>query len=193
MNVSLFDQSKRLNTNLQALKSRKVEPYILSRLIEKRSEVSIPVKKEFKDFSFNFFFNYNIFPENILVHYSEWNLENRKIKNGDTIVQQIYFPPTKIFSQKIIVGVRIKDVNIESDLISFSYETLEGHIEKGISTFKVEQNGNNLIFSIHTFSQANNPLLRLISPIFSSPYQDFCTKAALNNMINLFKKENLIS
>ncbi len=104
------------------------------------------------------------------------------MKVGDTIVQQVYIPPTKVFSQKIIFGVRINEIINEPARKGFSYETLEGHVEKGISTFTVEQQENNLIFKIQTYSTPGNILTKLIGLIFSIPYQTFCTKTALNNV-----------
>jgi uncharacterized protein (UPF0548 family) len=113
---------------------------------------------------------------------TEWNEENRKMQIGDTIAQQVYLPPTKTFSQKIIFGVRINDLIDQANRKGFSYETLEGHVEKGISTFTVEQLDNKLIFKIHTYSTPSNILTKLLAPIFSVPYQTFCTKTALKNV-----------
>jgi len=69
------------------------------------------------------------------------------------------------------------------DKKGFSYETLEGHVEKGISTFTVEQIDNSkLIFRVCTYSSPDNILTKLLGPIFSIPYQTFCTKSALRNV-----------
>ena len=100
---------------------------------------------------------------------------------GDTIVQQVFIPPVKTFSQKLIFGVRIKEIIDEPAKKGFSYETLEGHVEKGISTFTVEQEGGKIIFKIQTFSGAGNFLSKLMGPVFSTPYQRFCTTKALEN------------
>jgi hypothetical protein len=64
----------------------------------------------------------------------------------------------------------------------FSYETLEGHVEKGISTFTIEQLNNELIFKIQTYSTPGNFLTRLLRPVFSVPYQTFCTRKALRHV-----------
>ncbi len=72
---------------------------------------------------------------------------------GDTILQQVFIPPVKQFSKKIIFGVRINAIINEAVRIGFSYETLEGHVEKGESTFTIEEIEGNIIFKIHTFSE----------------------------------------
>jgi uncharacterized protein (UPF0548 family) len=113
---------------------------------------------------------------------AEWDFENRTMEVGDTIVQQVYLPPIKNFSQKIIFGVRINEVINESNRKGFSYQTLRGHVEKGISTFIAERSGNNTVFSIQTFSTPGNFLTKLMGPIFSVPYQTYCTKKAIKNI-----------
>jgi hypothetical protein len=46
--------------------------------------------------------------------------------------------PESVIKQ-LKVGVRIKEIIDDKDCKGFSYETLQGHVEKGISTFIVEQ------------------------------------------------------
>jgi uncharacterized protein (UPF0548 family) len=104
------------------------------------------------------------------------------MREGDTIVQQVHLPPIRAFSQKLIFGVRIKEIIDRSDEAGFSYETLEGHVEKGISTFTVGHAGSGLLFRIHTLSAPGNPLSRLLGPVFSVPYQAYCTRQALRNV-----------
>ncbi|HEY1038169.1 MAG TPA: DUF1990 family protein, partial [Bacteroidia bacterium] len=143
------------------------------------SIIKLTTTKTFEQLDLSFFFNYNIFPDNILIFETQWNLENRKMKEGDTIVQQVYIPPVKTISQKLIFGVRIKEIINEPNKKGFSYETLEGHVEKGISVFTVEQENSELIFKIHTWSAPGNLLAQMLGPVFSRPYQRFCTKKAL--------------
>lgn len=144
--------------------------------------IKINTIKNFEQLNLDFLFDYKIFPDRIMTFKNEWTDENRKMKIGDTIAQQVYIPPTKIFSQKIIFGVRINEIIDQPNRKGFSYETLEGHVEKGISTFTVEQLDNKLIFKIHTYSTPGNILTKLLGPMFSVPYQTFCTKTALNNI-----------
>ena len=102
---------------------------------------------------------------------------------GDTIVQQAFIPPVRQFSQKIIFGVRINNIIAETNRIGFSYETLNGHVEMGESTFTIEKTSEDkTIFKIHTFSKPGNLLTKLVGPFFSIPYQTFCTKRGLENV-----------
>jgi uncharacterized protein (UPF0548 family) len=130
----------------------------------------------------DFLFDYKVFPSNILSFYPQWINEGRRRKINDTIVQQVFIPPINNFSQKIIFGVRINEIINDPNKKGFSYETLEGHVEKGVSTFTLEQVQDRIIFNIQTFSKPGNLLTQMLGPIFSLPYQAFCTKAALKNV-----------
>lgn len=120
---------------------------------------------------------------------NQWTDENRRMKVDDTIAQQVYIPPTKIFSQKIIFGVRINEIIEQTNRKGFSYETLEGHVEKGISTFTVEQLEHKIVFKVQTYSTPGNFLTKFLGPIFSVPYQTFCTTAALKNVIRRLENQ----
>jgi len=163
--------------------------YDKTNLIEKVTIQEIETKKSLNEIDLDFFFNYEIFPKNIMSFKTQWNDKNRKIKIGDTIAQQAYIPPIKNFSQKIIFGVRINKIINEENKKGFSYETLEGHVEKGISIFTIEEINNKIIFKIHTFSKPGNILTRLVGPIISVPYQTFCTKKALKNVNEKIKTQ----
>lgn len=156
--------------------------YNKSRLTEKITTINIITTKKIEQLNLDFLFNYQIFPENIMTFETQWSDENRKMNVGDTIAQQVYIPPVKALSQKLIFGVRINEIIDRPDRKGFSYETLEGHVEKGISTFTVEQLDDKLIFKIQTYSKPGNLLTKLVGPIFSVPYQAFCTKTALNHI-----------
>jgi len=182
MKIFLTNQKNKLNHHLDILKKSEVRPYNKNNLIEKITSITIDTNKSINKLDLNFFLNYNIFPESILTFKTQWEDENRLMRIGDTIVQQAFLPPIKLLSQKIIFGVRICNIVIEDNKVGFSYETLEGHIEKGISTFTIEQNENKVNFTIHTFSSPGNLLTRLVGPIISIPYQTYCTKSALRNV-----------
>ncbi|MCG2794018.1 MAG: DUF1990 domain-containing protein [Weeksellaceae bacterium] len=159
------------------------------KLIEKITEIDIETKKSINGIDLKFLFHYKIFPDNILIFKTQWNDENREIKIGDTILQQVFIPPLKSFSQKIIFGVRIKEIINEENRKGFSYETLEGHVEKGISTFTIEDFNQKITFKIHTFSTPGNIFSKLLAPIFSIPYQTYCTKQALKNVKNQIENQ----
>lgn len=182
MKVYLTDQQKRFNKHLDILKTKAVMDYDKKNLVEQISTIVVNTNKRLKQLYLTFLFNYQIFPENIMTFRTQWEAENRSLNVGDTIVQQVYVPPNKIFSQKMVFGVRISEVVNQSNKKGFSYETLEGHVEKGISTFTIEQLESKLVFKIHTYSTPGNFLTKLLGPVFSTPYQAFCTKAALINV-----------
>ncbi len=152
------------------------------KLTEKVSTIDISTEKSLKLVNLDFLFDYKIFPPNIMTFKTQWAQEKRKMKIGDTILQQATIPPTKYFSQKITFGVRINNIIDEDKRKGFSYETIEGHVEKGESTFTIEQSGGGLIFKIKTFSQPGNLLAKLVGPIFTLPYQTYCTRRALENV-----------
>ncbi|MCH5598646.1 DUF1990 family protein [Niabella ginsengisoli] len=182
MKIYLTDQKKKFTQHLDFLKTKKVMDYDKSRLTEKITTIDIDTTKKLEQLNVDFLFNYQIFPDNIMTFKNQWTDENRKIKIGDTIAQQVYIPPIRNFSQKIIFGVRINEIIDQADKKGFSYETLEGHVEKGISTFTVQQFDNKIFFKVQTFSTPGNILAKLVGPFFSVPYQTFCTKTALNNV-----------
>lgn len=182
MKIYLTDQKRKLKKHLEFLKTSTVMSYDKTRLTKKTTTIDIKTNQKLDVIKLDFLFDYQIFPDNIMTFKTQWTDENRKMKIGDTIAQQVYIPPTKIFSQKIIFGVRINEIIDQADKKGFSYETLEGHVEKGISTFIVEQLEDKLVFKVQTYSTPGNILTKLLGPIFSVPYQTFCTKTALNNV-----------
>ena len=74
-----------------------------------------------------------------MTYLTQWGFEKRRMQIGDIIVQQVFIPPFRNLSHKIIFGVRINDIINDTKRIGFSYETLNGHVEKGISVFTIEK------------------------------------------------------
>lgn len=179
MNVYFVNQSNKLPAHLERLKHVPVMQYNSTELAEKETRIPLNIQHSLDEIDLDFLFAYKIFPENILSPFTQWNYENRKMQSGDTIVQQIFIPPVKSISQKIICGVRVKDVIDEEQRKGFSYETLEGHVEKGISIFTVEESRHGIFFVIKTFSEPAHFLAKLVAPVFSRPYQKYCTQKAL--------------
>jgi hypothetical protein len=183
MKIYLTDQSKKFPQNLEFLKRQPVMHYDKAKLIEKTTVIPIDTTKALNELNTTFFFDYQIFPGNIMAYLTQWSVERRKMQVGDTIVQQAFIPPFRRFSQKIIFGVRINEVINEPTRIGFSYETLKGHVEKGESIFTIEKaEDQKTIFKVHTFSTPGNILARIAGPIFSIPYQTFCTRQGLLNV-----------
>ena len=183
MKIYLSDQTKHLHKHLEFFKRQDIIKYDIPKLIEKITFITIATDKSFTDLNVDFFFDYQIFPYSIMTFLTQWNYEKRKMQIGDTIVQQAFIPPLRHFSQKIIFAVRINEIINEPTKLGFSYETIQGHVEMGISTFTIEKAHNNkTIFKIHTFSKPGNILTQLVGPFFSVPYQKFCTKQGLKNV-----------
>jgi len=183
MKIYLTDQSKHFYKHLEFLKEQEIIRYDIPKLKEKKTTIGIDTSKNLTDLNTDFFFDYKIFPDNIMTFLTQWNYEKRKMQIGDTIVQQAFIPPFRQFSQKIIFGVRINDIINEPIRVGFSYETITGHVEMGKSIFTIEKtDSGNTIFKIHTFSKPGNKLTQLVGPIFSVPYQTFCTRQALKNV-----------
>ena len=167
MKIYLTDQSKHLSKHLDLLKTTSIMSYNKKDMIEKTSNIPININKSLKDFDTSLFFNYKIFPGHIMTYLTQWKFENREMQLGDIIVQQVFIPPIKTFSQKIIFGVRINEIINQPSRVGFSYETLEGHAEKGISTFTLEKTENDqVIIKIHTFSKPGNLLAQILAPFF---------------------------
>jgi hypothetical protein len=184
MKIYITDQTDNFDLLLNQLKSRPIMTFDKTKLKEKTTVVEIDTKKTLGQIDLGFLFDYKIFPPNIMTSLTQWGQENRTMKIGDTILQQAFIPPTKIFSQKIVFGVRINHIIDEPRRKGFSYVTIEGHVEKGESTFTIEEHNGGLIFKIRTFSEPGNLLTKMIGPIFTVPYQTYCTNAALRNVKN---------
>ncbi len=182
MKIYLTDQADNFDGLLKQLTSRPTMTFDKSKLEEKTTTIDIKSENTLEQLNLDFLFDYKIFPSNIMKYMTEWGQEKRKMKIGDTILQQAFVPPTKTFSQKIVFGVRINNIINETDRKGFSYVTIEGHVEKGESTFTIEQGASGLIFKIKTFSEPGNLLTKLVGPIFTVPYQTYCTRTALENV-----------
>lgn len=182
MKIYLRNQADNFDKLLAALMTKPIMMFEKTKLKEKTSTISIRTEKKLEQINLDFLFNYKIFPSNIMTYMTQWEKENRKIRIGDTILQQAFIPPAKVFSQKIVFGVRINNIIDEVGEKGFSYQTIVGHVEKGESTFTIENSDHGLIFKIKTFSKPGNLLTKLVGPLFTVPYQAYCTKRALENV-----------
>jgi hypothetical protein len=188
MRVFLKDQKPKFADHLNYLKNQPVMNYAISKLREKSTSITIDTQKSINELDLSCIFAYQLFPSTILIAFCQWHFEDRTISINDTIVQQAYIPPIPAFSQKIIFGVRIKELIDEPLKKGFSYETLIGHGEKGIATFTVEQLANSIVFKIHTFSKPSSLLTRILGPIISIPYQAYCTRKCLLHVKSQLEK-----
>ena len=179
MRIFIKDQTKKLQSHLDELKQVSVMKYNIGHLRAKSSTIAVGSATSPIKLKRSFLSDYDIFPASIMTSLAEWNVAEREMQVGDTIVQQVYLPPTPVFSQKVVFGVRVCEIIDEPKRMSFSYETLEGHVEKGISTFVLEESERGLEFTIQTHSTPGTPLATLLGPVFSVPYQAYCTRRAL--------------
>lgn len=182
MKIYLKDQENNFDDFLKELITKPTMTFDKTKLKEKTTTIDIETKKNLEELNLDFLFDYKIFPPNILTFLTQWSLEKRKMKVGDTILQQAFIPPIKTVSQKIIFGVRINSIINETDRKGFSYVTIEGHVEKGESIFTIEKSGTGLVFKIKTFSEPGNLLTKLVGSFFTVPYQAHCTRKALANV-----------
>ena len=182
MKVYLKDQQFNFPAHLEFLKMQPVSDYDIAGLTEKTSSIVINTNKELAELNTGFFFDYKIFPSRIMSFLTQWSYEKRQMNTGDTIVQQAFIPPVNFLSQKIIVGVRINEIINETNRVGFSYETIQGHVEKGVSTFTLEKSADKTVFKIHTFSKPGTFLSKITGPFFSIPYQSYCTRQALKQV-----------
>lgn len=182
MKIYLLDQNDKLEKHLELLKTKQIMPFEKTKLSHKLASIQVHTKKNLDELNLDFLFAYHIFPAHIMSHQCQWQSEKRNMKIGDTIAQQVYIPPTQLISQKIVFGVRITEIINSPHRKGFSYATLEGHVEKGISTFTVEQHESKIVFIIETFSAPGHILSKLLGSIFTIPYQTFCTNQALKNV-----------
>lgn len=182
MRIYLTDQSRNFGKLLKQLQIEPTSELDKTKLKEKTTTTCIKTNKTLKELDLGFFFNYKLFPSNIMTFMTQWDHERRQMRLGDTILQQVFIPPTKTFSQKIVFGVRVNNVIDEPERRGFSYVTIEGHVEKGESTFTVEESERGLVFKIRTFSEPGTWLTKILGPIFTAPYQAYCTRAALENV-----------
>lgn len=180
--MKIFLTNQKLKKHLDDFKTKVVMKFDKNNLIEKTTIQEINTTKRLNEIDITFLFDYKIFPGNIMSYKTQWNDENRTMRINDTIVQQAFLPPFNNLSQKIIFGVRINEIINETNRKGFSYETIEGHIEKGISTFTIEELNDKIIFKIHTFSTPGNLLTKIVGPLITIPYQTYCTKKALQNV-----------
>jgi hypothetical protein len=182
MKLYLRDQQNRFDDHITELASSSVMRFEKKKLPEKISSIKINLSQHLRNINLDFFFDYNIFPSSILTFKTQWRKENRKVNVGDTIVQQVFIPPFRTLSQKLIFGVRINRIINESHRRGFSYETLEGHVERGESTFVIEQHDKDLIFKIQTYSEPSNAFVKIFGAWAAIPYQRYCTEQALKHV-----------
>ena len=118
----------------------------------------------------------------------QWIRESRAMRIGDIIVQRAVLPPIG-FGLCAEFAVRISALISEPSKLGFAYDTLAGHLERGLSEFYFEDRAGQLLFVIHTYSEPAHWLSRLGRP-FSLEYQKWCTRQALKHVKQRFHRDN---
>ena len=158
-------------------------------LPERTSSIDLGVSGPIGNWQTSFLFDYDIFPSHIMHFEAEWKTAGRKMRVGDIILQRAIVPPIG-FGICMEFAVRICGM-IESDRrLGFTYETLSGHAERGVSEFYFEDRGDTLAFTIHTHSEPGHWTSRLAKRMITLPYQAWCTQQALRQVCQRFYQIN---
>jgi hypothetical protein len=158
-------------------------------LPEKTSAVALDYRGPISSYRTDFLFAYDIFPRFLMRAEPQWICERRRMRVGDIIVQRAVLPPIG-FGLCAEFAVRISAIMDESSKLGFTYETLAGHLERGVSEFYFEERAGELFFVIHTHSEPAHWLSRFGGGIFSLPYQRWCTHQALRHVKKRFHHKN---
>ncbi len=154
-------------------------------LPEKTNKIALGCPAPISSYRTDFLFSYDIFPRFLMRAEPQWIREGRAMRVGDIIVQRAVLPPIG-FGLCAEFAVRISALFSEPSKLGFGYETLAGHLERGVSEFYFEQRSGELFFVIHTHSEPAHWLSRLGGGIFSLPYQRWCTQQALKHVKRRF-------
>jgi hypothetical protein len=157
-------------------------------LPENTSQIALGYSAPTRSYRTDFLFAYDIFPRFLMRAEPQWILEGRDMRVGDIIVQRAVLPPIG-FGLCAEFAVRISALISEPSKLGFAYETLTGHLERGLSEFYFEERAGELFFVIHTHSEPAHWLSRLGRP-FSLVYQKWCTQQALKHVKQRFESCN---
>lgn len=192
MQLFLRDQRARLAQFLSIFETRPLSYTDGFRLREQTTRLVVPTQLPMDDLTacnVTFLRDYQIFPKRILVFAAQWQIEQRRMRPGDLIVQQVFLPPTRV-SVKGVFAVRVLEVWSEPANVGFSYGTVEGHVERGISRFALQVSAGRLYAVIHTTSEPALLLSRVLGPLFTLPYQRYCTRKVVERMRDEFLRAN---
>lgn len=158
-------------------------------LPEKTTDIALGFTGSISSYRTDFLFAYDIFPHFLMRAEPQWIREDRAMRVGDIIVQRAVLPPIG-FGLCAEFAVRISALISEPGKLGFAYDTLTGHLERGVSEFYFEQRSGELFFVIHTHSEPAHWLSQFGGGIFSLPYQRWCTQQALKHVKRRFRSCN---
>ena len=192
MKLFCSNQQARLALFLQEFRERPFSYTPTTQLREKETSLVVLEQTTLTNLSFcnvDFLFAYNIFPDRIMTFAADWQQQGRTMQEGDVIVQQIFLPPWPL-SLKCIFAVRVLQTFRDSVRVGFRYGTLKGHAEMGISEFSFSLHNKTLYATIHTYSSPGILLAQVVAPLFTLPYQQYCTNQALQHLRTAFLESN---
>jgi hypothetical protein len=185
MKLRLRNQEARLVAALPEMIRRPLNFDDIDRLRPQCQAAELPLAVEdLRKLNLGFLYRYHIFPPSILRFASQWEAEQREMREGDVIVLQAQVPPG--CGVRLIFGVRVMKKWHQRTSAGFTYGTLQGHPERGINTFSFSLEGSLLTASITTRAGAGTLLSRTLAPVFTFPYARHANRAALNTMIDRF-------
>jgi len=158
-------------------------------LPEKTSEIALGRFGSVSSCRIDFLFAYDVFPRFLMRAEAQWIRERRTMRIGDIIVQRAVLPPFG-FGICAEFAVRISALITEPSKLGFAYETLAGHLERGVSEFYFEERAGEVFFVVHTHSEPAHWLSRLGRGVFSVRYQRWCTQQALKHVKQRFYRDN---
>src|ERR1044072_6012266 len=120
-----------------------------AKLPEKTSDIALGYSGLIKDHRTDFLFAYDVFPHFLMRAEAHWIREGRAMPICDIIIQRAVLPPVG-FGLCAEFAVRISALISEPRKLGFAYETLVGHLERGVSEFYFEERASALFFVIHT-------------------------------------------
>lgn len=191
MKIFLRDQQAHLDRFFSVFKPLALSYDAHTVLREKVTSLVVPARPltDLTACDLKFLFEYNVFPPDIMKFATEWRKEGRAMQKGDIIIQQASVPPLPI-SLKAVFAVRVVNIFRSPTKVGFSYGTLKGHAEMGISEFYFSIQDGVLRANIHTYSAPGTILTRMLAPFLTLPYQQYCTNRALKNMCQAFLAAN---
>jgi uncharacterized protein (UPF0548 family) len=121
---------------------------------------------------------YDIFPPELVE--ARVCSDDGRLHEGTTIIQRVALGPLTVESAVRVVRAW-RDRGPNGEAAGFSYATLEGHPERGVSTFVLRRDQQDqLTFAIHARSRPGSVLTRLGRPV-ARWFQRPITRAALEH------------
>jgi hypothetical protein len=189
VNFSLRDRSATLESRLEEFRHSPLSYETTTGLPDTLIRTHVPTaRRTLRECDFNFLFRYDIFPPAILKFFGEWQLHNRTMQVGDTIVQQAQVPPG--WGLYLVFAVRVLAVFRDEKQAGFSYGTLRGHPETGMNAFSISSVPSGIDATVRTIAAPGLKLSRLLAPIFTRRYVAFCNRQASERMSREFLNAN---